>query len=202
MKIDAARALAAARGQYLVLIYVHNDPRWIMLDERVCSIEDFVQNFNTDHWEAFNARKLHAYNANGDRIKDKKRLIDWTVNQPIYFQSIRKERIDVPDPKIVMNEPEENTLAKIRQEWERGLNPVAEKQLDQSTYLVVLRDPKKRVGLPPYHCHRYFQLPFPDFPDKENWVVSVDGQQVDEISVFKWLMNPKALPRRGELDEE
>ena len=86
------------------------------------------------------------------------------------------------------------TLQEQRKDWEQDLVVVAEKQQDEGTFLVILRQWSYTAveslddGMGQYSCHRYFTV-------GGNWEVSVDASNVDAETAMKWAWSPKALSR-------
>lgn len=75
-------------------------------------------------------------------------------------------------------------LEERREQWERNSIVIAETQLDEGTFLVILK--RKRYNGRPYFCHRYFKI-------GNDWDVSVDASDVDDETVMKWVWEPKAI---------
>ena len=70
------------------------------------------------------------------------------------------------------------TLKEQREDWENELVVVAEKQLDEWTFLVILRWTAEN-SLAPYFCHRYFSI-------GDSWEISVDESEIDAESAMRW----------------
>ena len=86
-----------------------------------------------------------------------------------------------------MNLEKESRLVQLREEWESGLTVLVtmDQRVTHHRVLVILQG---KDGS--YHLHRYLSL------GQSGWDVSVDGQSVQIGSVWRWLNEPKALPRQ------
>ena len=75
-----------------------------------------------------------------------------------------------------------NELCKLREEAEKTLRKVAEKQLDEWTFLVILAD--KWDGTPKYYGYRYFTI-------GDQWHLSIDEENISAEEAMKWAFSLK-----------
>jgi len=81
--------IAAARGQFLVMVFVGERYSGLTLDKQICELDDLAGCLGTDNWEAYQAGKLIAYDECGELISVSV-PIDWSAIGTVHFRKKRR----------------------------------------------------------------------------------------------------------------
>ncbi len=81
--------IAAARGQFLVMVFVGERYSGLTLDKQICELDDLAGCLGTDNWEAYQAGKLIAYDECGELIPVTV-PIDWSTIGTVHFRKKKR----------------------------------------------------------------------------------------------------------------